>query len=242
MESKAAILFKSHDSRFAEYHNSLYQELENINRFYLKNIENVDVYYLKANPNLEQDIFYDIETKIIWIRSEENYYGSLKNKVLSSLRYLINEADKEYKYYFVTNLSTIVNVQSLLKEMVKATSVNCLAFVGSYIWKGSSYYFPSGAGVIYEKGFLETLLKHEEKIDHNIYPESDDVFFGLLIKEKGLNITPLKRIDLLKDTCNFTSEIFEVSHIRVKFSNNRDAESIVHKKIYEAIYNKDLKR
>lgn len=238
MEFKVAILFKSHDPRFAEYHNSLYEELENISRFYLKNIENVDVYYLKANPNLEQDIFYDIEAKTIWIRSEENYYGSLKNKVLESLRFLNKQVDKEYKYYFVTNLSTIINVQVLLKEVPRATSTNCLAFVGNYIWKGNSYRFPSGAGVVYEKSFLEAILQQEGKIDHSTYPESDDVFFGLIINKIGLNIIPLRRIDLLKDTCDLSSEINEVSHIRVKFTNNREAESNLHKKIYELIYNR----
>ena len=111
---KILILIKSHDKRFADYHNSLYEELESINFKHMSKQAHVDFYYIKGNPTQDELVTIDECGKNIWIKTKENYSdgSAIKDKVLSSLEFLLNEQGRDYSHIFVTNLSTIINTTS----------------------------------------------------------------------------------------------------------------------------------
>ena len=144
MKNKLLILIKSHDNRYANYHNELYSNLEIISRAYTSKFENVDAFYLKANPNLESNVV--IEDNNFWIKHQENYNICLRSKVITSLKYFFIEK-KDYSHVFVTNLSTFCNIKNILLYCDKIQqSDTAYATIGLNGIK--NVHFPSGAGML----------------------------------------------------------------------------------------------
>jgi len=238
---KKIILIKSHDKRFADYHNSLYEELESINFKHLSKQAHVDFYYVKGNPTQYEPVTIDENKKIIWIKTKENYSdgSAIKDKVLSSLEFLLNKQKRDYSHVFVVNLSTIVNTNMLLKEIDQVGDNECVAYLGRFTWNGESYNFPSGAGYLMGVDLAKRYLSHSKSIDHSRYPcHGDDVFLGLSLKRMGCKLKSMPRLEITQPITGNLSEhsknLFkEHAHIRVKFTHNRNEEALLHKKIYD---------
>ena len=242
---KILIIIKSHDKRFANYHNSLYEELENINYKYMCKQDHIDFYYIKGNPTQDEPVTIDQDGKNIWIKTEENYSdgSALKDKVISSLEFLLNEQGRDYSHVLVINLSTIVNTNMLLKEIDQVGDNECAAYFGTFTWKGEHFSFPSGAGYIMSANLAKKYLSHSKNIDHSTYPcHGDDVFLGLSLKRMGCGLKAIPRLDITQPIKEKDNEYYEkiiksYTHIRVKFAqNSRNEEAFLHKKIYELIY------
>lgn len=244
---KILILIKSHDKRFADYHNSLYEELESINFKHLSNQAQVDFYYIKGNSTQDELVTIDQDGKNIWIKTKENYSdgSAIKDKVLSSLDFLLNEQNKDYSHVFVVNLSTIVNTSMLMKEISQVDDNECAAYLGMFIWNGEHYVFPSGAGYLMSINLAKRYLSHSKSIDHSTYPcHGDDVFLGLSLKRMGCKLKAMPRPEITQPIIGNLSEhskkvIKSHAHIRVKFTQNRNEEALLHKKIYESIYDQE---
>lgn len=248
MKNKILILFKSHDPRFADYHNDLYEKLEHVAKQYCNRFDNVDSVFIKANPQLENAYLHEESSSIFWIKSEENYWQALKDKVVGSLKYFITDTYPIlYDYVFVTNLSTFVNIVQLERLIEQIQPFACAAFTGYYTpdvgRDRSQYEFPSGAGAIYSRDSILKMLQYCEKIDHSEYPGADDVFFGKLLKELQLGIVHIDRPEInhpmslegLSSDLSFIS----ASHVRIKFQNDRNLEHIYHEKMYNVVYGID---
>lgn len=245
MKNKILILFKSHDSRFVDYHNDLYKKLEQIARQYCNLFENIDVIFIKANPQLESEYFYEKSEHIFWIKTEENYWQALKEKVIGSLKYFISDAyEIKYDYIFITNLSTFVNLKQLESLIEQIQPFSCAAYTGYYtpdVGKDRTQYeFPSGAGAIYSRESIRAILEYCKTIEHSEYPGADDIFLGKILKELQLGIRRISRPEInystpleeLKNDSSFST----ASHVRIKFQNDRDLEFMYHKEMYIIVY------
>ena len=143
MNKKILIIIKSHDKRYANYHNKVYEEIEQISCTYLSAYKQIDFVYIKANPNMNIDCLYEKENNIFWIKTTEDHWSSLKIKVLQSLNYFLNTNDTEYDYVFITNLSTFINVDKLLEECDSLSKQECGSVSGTYAFKNIHYPFLS---------------------------------------------------------------------------------------------------
>ena len=247
-KKKILLLIKSHDRRFADYYNDLYEELEAINFKYMSNENLVDFYYVKGNPEQTEEVNIDEIKKIVWVKSQEDYTGhGLKNKLLSALDYLINFQKRDHDHIFIANMSTIVNAKLLSRESEGVKLSECAAYLGLYSWRGETYNFPSGAGQLLGVDLVKKVLSHSKKVNHEDYPSVDDIFLGLVLKKLGCSIKQMNYFEIreaLKGelTEHQKSMIEKHTHIRVKFPRNRVKEAYLHKKIYELIYTEGNKK
>ena len=231
MNKKILIIIKSHDKKYADYHNEVYEQIEEISRDYLLKKTEVDFVYVKANPNLNIDYLFEEENNNFWIKAHENYWECLKIKVLKSIKYFTELSYKKYDYIFITNLSTFINVDKLIDECNNLDKNLCAAVTGSYQFANLLYPFPSGAGAIYSNDLLKRVLKYQETINHELYPNTDDIFFGKVLYELNTAIKPINRLNICSeaDYQNILNDISVSSHIRIKIDNNRNAEPKYHK-------------
>ncbi len=237
MNKKLLIIIKSHDKKFCNYNNELYEQIENTTKNYLSNKKEIDFVFAKANPLLKNN-YHEQENNIFWVNTEENHWTSLKIKVLESLNHFFNQNDKKYDYVFVTNLSTFINVDKLLEECESISETECGSFTGVYSHNNLIYQFPSGAGVLYGKGLVTKMLEIQKTIRHEDYPDTDDVFFGLLLTNMGIKIKKISRMEIAGEIdLSLYQNINNFSHIRIKFNSNRNFEIKYHLLLANMIYN-----
>ncbi len=241
MNKKILIIIKSHDKKYANYHNEMYEKIEELSKNYLSNKkEEIDFIYVKANPNLNMNYLYEKENNIFWVKVKEDYWDSLKIKVLQSLKYFLYLENINYDYVFITNLSTFINVDKLLEECYDLNQQECGAKIGTYTFNDIFYEFPSGAGSIYSTVLMKQILEYEKTIDHSKYPTTDDIFFGKLLLELKIKIKPIARnnIEHLHEYENILSNKYNSfsSHVRIKVNTSRDIEPKIHNTLSSIIY------
>lgn len=234
MNNKLLILIKAHSSNNANYYNTLYENLTHIWKQYMNSNLEVDCYFLMGNNNLETE--YKIEKNILWIKQEENYWDALLTKVLKGLKYFFNDNKYEYKNVFITNLSTFVNIDELLKKTKNIDENICYAITGTYKFKNVDYLFPSGAGALFSRKIIKNILNATENINFENYPSTDDIFFGKLLFELNVPILNLDRNDILNENINLENLSLDHIHYRVKYDNNREKEKDVHLFLLKRIY------
>jgi len=235
---KILVLVKSHDSRFVDYHNDLYENLEILSRENSKTSENVKFIYVKADPGIAERCVLDDDT--LWVRHEENYWGSLKEKVLSAFDFFFRESN-DFDFAFVTNLSTFVNVKKLESECNDTESFDCKALTGIHSFDGSNFEFPSGAGAIFSKDLIRRILNFVDEVDCSNYPGTDDIFIGKVLDSMGINIQQIPRVDVLFATKEIQKVIdfsSRATHTRIKFENNRSLEQEYHRILLDEISRK----
>ena len=241
--NKSIILYKAHDSRFAEHENSLYEGIESLIRTHVTGHPEFDVCFVKCNPDLEANV-YDEKNMTFWVAEEENYSTALRNKVAFALHYFFVQNDFGYQSVFITNLSTIVNVKRLSKLLEK--NAECQSVLGYYSWPPSrlppiNYYFPSGAGCLLKKNTVSKYIDFLRGRNLNLYPKFDDTILGYALHHLNIPVTPIPRKDLLtvEDCTNLIidEDLLEESHIRIKTSpRDKQVELQIHVDIYNAIY------
>lgn len=235
---KILVLVKSHDSRFADYHNDLYENLEIISRENSKTSENVKFIYIKADPGIGKKCVLDGDT--LWVCCKENYWGSLKEKVLTALDFFFKDSD-EFDFAFVTNLSTFVNVKKLESECNDDKSFDCKALTAIHSFDGLNFEFPSGAGAIFSKNLIRNILDFVEKTDCSRYPGTDDIFIGKVLHSLSVNIEKISRLDILTPTREIEKIVdisSRITHTRIKFENERSFEHLYHKILLDEISKK----
>ena len=241
MSKKTLIIYKAHDSKFANHHNDLYEGLEILVRKYILNSPYFDVVFVKNNPTLTKAHFFEKETHTLWFKNEENYAAALRAKVLNAFEYFFITKNSDYKNVFVTNLSTIVNTEKLEFECIN--NLGCSSDPGFYSWPlqthttmNINYYFPSGAGALFTSDLVKKVLQFKNKVNLNYCPNFDDTFIGYALYNLNERIYKLPRIDLSTNSSVTTAlankSYLEYSHIRVKL-DKRENELEIHKEIYE---------
>jgi len=238
---KLLIIIKNHDKRYSNYHNEVYEKIEQINRNYLSQKKEIDFVYVKANPNMEINHYLDEKNNNFWIKAYENNWECLKIKILESIKYFIYMSDIKYDYVFITNLSTFINVDKLLSECNSLDNNLCASVIGNYSFNGLSYLFPSGAGALYSSELLKTIFDYQYTVNHVLYPNTDDIFFGKLLHELNISIKPINRLNITSNNdyeiiVNDIQQIKNSSHIRIKIDNNRDMEPKYHELLADLIY------
>lgn len=270
MKKKILVLIKSHDKRFTNYHNDLYEKLEIISRSYAKHSENVDFVYVKNDPGLEKK--FKLEGDTLWIKFEENYSSAMKEKILSALYYYFNNSkelgciqtssagptmahmdqldnyeikDYGYDYVFITNLSTFINLDKLedicnSNEGVTKWSVKSIAY--PFAWENVGYEFPSGAGALYSKNTIHKILSYMRNNDHSNYPYYDDIFLGYILKKLDIKFETLHRFDIdeNKKWDNYLEISKKIPHTRIKIYGERELDLPFHETLLKEIYNKTV--
>lgn len=244
--NKNLIIYKAHDSRFADHENQLYETLESYARSCVANSK-FEICFAKCNPTIKKS-YFDADNKTFWVAASENYANAMRQKVLESLEYFFCNTE-EYQNVFVTNLSTIVN--NIQLERACNTEYDIQAVKGFYSWpirldqNQINYFFPSGAGMLINADTVRKIIKFSKQKNLENCPNFDDTFIGYCLHELDIDIKPLNRLDLAttQDCINAknTNSFLNYSHIRIKTQDGQDfrdtdVEQKISKYIYEKIY------
>lgn len=221
-----------------------------------KKYDTVTTYFYTMMEDLEED--YKIIDDIIYIKGKECYVPSLLIKTIKTFE--LFEKD-DYDYIVRTNVSTIINYEELIKELIQTPikfyggglSMN-LQWTADYAgitddtWFGTT--FITGTSIIFSKEAFRFLLNNKDKIRLDII---DDVSLGIFFKEHAptyrvqtlpqskyytvpIYITPPDMIDInrMKYDINTNKYIF----YRNRCYNNREIDLIQMKFIIDIIENK----
>lgn len=176
-------------------------------------------YYGNGDENkLVGDKFYS--------KTPEGLYN-IGYKTLNLFEYLINNYD--FDYIFRTNLSSYVNINSLVDFIKDKPNDN---FYSGVVGNSGDIKFASGSGYFISRDLIKKVINNKSNWDHNLI---DDVSLGKLMMKLNIPIYPGKRMDI-KNTLHLSENHY---HYRVKNPINREVDIIRMNKIHKIIYKND---
>lgn len=219
---------KTEDTNFLNYKRIWDEQILNLN----KNKFNIEFKFLYSNNNISDE--YIIEGNNLITRCNENYWYALLQKVLCGFNFFIKN---DFDLVFKTNLSTIVNFESLYDFCLNISPDREFVYDG-ITGQYKNYTFCSGAGMLLNRKSVELILNNKDKVDESW---TDDIFIGYVLNNL-YNIHPnegnLTRYDILYENSNFTKDdILNSTHIRIKVRKN-DLDTIYSKKVYNYLLKK----
>lgn len=213
----------------------IYIEFQNCWRKIMNSNPNIDCYFYKGNPEQEEE-YKLLDNNTLSIRIDDGY-PMIYEKMRKAFMYFMTDLHM-YDYVFRPNLSSFIVFENYLNILasVKTKTNFCSAIVGEY----NGLQYPSGAGFTISSDIARCII-------HNPRPRyiEDDVTVGLVLKELGIKITPVKRIDIIYEENAslidvIDTNITEIFHYRLK-SNFGDRKKDIEyfKRLIEKYYIKN---
>ena len=185
----------------------IYIEHQRLWRTYMKSNPNVDCYFYKGDPELDRQ--FSLVGDTLFIKIEETL-ETVYEKTLRAFEYFA-PTFPTYKCIFRTNLSSVVIFDRYI-EYCKTIPMEwfCSAFTGDF--DGTT--FPAGAGYTITPDIANKLVKERPPLIGQ-----DDVSLGFALKDWGIPITSIKRVDFLNE--RYVNALWDcipadVFHFRVK--------------------------
>ena len=130
--------------------------------------------FSETNPKL-----IELDDDIFFVNQKETYFNIL-NKTLKTMEYINNVLNLDYDFMIRTNVSTVINIPQLLKELAPLPKQNiCIGGNKMQInWTCPSYgindnrykgrWFVQGTSIIFSKDVCATIIKNQDKIEKTI--------------------------------------------------------------------------
>lgn len=180
----------------------VYDRMYNLTRKYYKKNKNVKTIYYKFSEDIYDE--YVLIDDILHIKGTETYRPGILDKTLKAFKYYENELHN-YDYIIRSNISTIINFNLLIPELIKKP----VKYSGGHMmtlhwtdenggilddrWHGTK--FASGTCIIFSRVTLMVLLKHINLINKDVI---DDVSIALFFNQYSPNF-----IDDFSDSSQF---------------------------------------
>jgi hypothetical protein len=149
----------------------------------------------------------ELDDDIIFVNQKETYFNIL-NKTLKAMEYINNVLNLDYDFMIRTNVSTVINIPQLLKELSQVPKQNiCIGGNKMQInWTCSAYgindnrykgrWFVQGTSIIFSKDVCADIIKNQHKIEKTIV---DDISLFMYLA----NFNPLAYESINKHTVSF---------------------------------------
>ena len=137
-------------------------------------------YYIVASKFSETNTkSIELDNDIIFVNQKETYFNIL-NKTLKAMEYIDNVLKLDYDFMIRTNVSTVINIPQLLKELSPLPKQNiCIGGNKMQIkWTCSAYgindnryngrWFVQGTSIIFSKDVCADIVKNQHKIEKKI--------------------------------------------------------------------------
>lgn len=121
----------------------------------------------------------ELDDDILFVKQKETYFNIL-NKTLKAMEYIDNVLKLDYDFMIRTNVSTVINVPQLLKELAPLPKQNisiggnkmqinwiCPAY-GINDNRYSGRWFVQGTSIIFSKDVCQDIVKNQHKIEKKI--------------------------------------------------------------------------
>lgn len=177
-----------------------YKQLQTIWESYMNSDpEHFEAYFIRANPDLPTS--YEIRKNNIFFKTEESYAPGIINKTMGCLEALLPRLD-EFDYVIRTNLSSFFPFSNLLNYLSSLPRENCYCGIatctGEILLPGldiQSIPFVSGAGIIFSRDVVKSLINDHRKYQQYKALLPDDVFIGLVCQKNHIPIWGAQRWD-----------------------------------------------
>jgi hypothetical protein len=187
----------------------IYVEFQSLWRQYMTSHPNIDCYFYKGDPTQEEEE-YKCVNNTLTIRIDDGPH-LIYDKMCKAFAYFESQLDA-YDYVYRPNLSSFIVFKNYLETLrVLYTSQNkperfCCAVIGDY----NGIKFPSGSGFTITPDIVRYILRNPRPK----YIE-DDVTVGVILKDMGINITPVHRVDILTEQNRNLIECIDIDNINV---------------------------
>jgi len=151
--------------------------LEQLRNTYKK--RNVQYYIVASRFSETNPKSIELDDDILFVNQKETYFNIL-NKTLKAMEYIDNVLKLEYDFMIRTNVSTVINVPQLLKELAPLPKQNisiggnkmqinwiCPAY-GINDNRYSGRWFVQGTSIIFSKDVCQDIVKNQHKIEKKI--------------------------------------------------------------------------
>ena len=158
--------------------------------------------FSEINPNS-----IELDDDILFVNQKETYFNIL-NKTLKAMEYIDNVLKLDYDFMIRTNVSTVINVPQLLKELAPLPKQNisiggnkmqinwiCPAY-GINDNRYSGRWFVQGTSIIFSKDVCQDIVKNQHKIEKKIV---DDISLFMYLG----NFNPIAYESVNKHTISF---------------------------------------
>ena len=165
----------------------IYDKMLEVQRKYIHNYDTISTYFVMMKENLEDDVV--INGDFIYVKGKESLLNILE-KTIKALDYLVNVQKLEFDFFIRSNISTIINIPSLIKYLshipktniyrtgyrcaIQSTNVEYgITDIGLY-----GLYFASGTSIVMSNDIFSHMLSNKNTLRYDII---DDVAIGLYV-------------------------------------------------------------
>jgi hypothetical protein len=151
--------------------------LEQLRNTYKKH--NVQYYIVASRFSETNTNSIELDDDILFVNQKETYFNIL-NKTLKAMEYIDNVLKLDYDFMIRTNVSTVINVPQLLKELAPLPKQN-ISIGGNKMqinWICAAYgindnryngrWFVQGTSIIFSKDVCQDIIKNQHKIEKKI--------------------------------------------------------------------------
>jgi hypothetical protein len=186
----------------------IYVEFQSLWRQYMTSHPNIDCYFYKGDSTQEEE--YKCVDNTLTIRIDDGY-DTIYNKMCKAFAYFEAKLD-DYDYVYRPNLSSFIVFKNYLETLCALHTTQSIPerFCSAVIGEKDGLKFPSGSGFTITPDIVKYML-------HNPRPKyiEDDVTVGLILKDMGIKITPVHRVDILTEQNRNLIESIDIDNINV---------------------------
>lgn len=200
-----------------------FDSMKRLSSLYYKQFDNVKTIYYKFTSSIENDI--EIEKDVLYIKGNESHTPGILFKTLKAFQYIVN-LKEEFDYVIRTNISTVVNFDLLIKQII----INSPIYYGGilcqlkYIANNSgidpkyqNIPYVSGLGIILSMDALRYIVYNNHLIDLNVI---DDVAIGILFYTYRKDIK-------IKNLCYQNNILFTSDEMANEIDMNKYCDNVI---------------
>ena len=178
-----------------EFRDETYLSMKNILKNFYSKFKNNDVYYYFTQFREVQTESIELIENDIYVKGNESYMNIL-DKTIKSFE-LMNKLHIDYDFLIRANISTIIDINNLLKFLnsIPKNNIYCGGCKLNLQWLDPNYgivddtlfglNYIQGTSIILSKNIVESICNNKDKLNYKII---DDVSIGLFIKKYHNNI------------------------------------------------------
>ncbi len=214
----------------ASDNNPIYREHQEVWKKYMNSRKEIKSFFIFGDPNIKKPVLENGDKLLI--KCEESYIPGIFQKSIRAIKYI----NRKYQYDFLirTNLSSFYIYDNLLPYL-ENQNPNLELFAGKRTKSKMSpdNFFISGAGILFSKRSVQTLIKESRKLKPDMTKSlPDDLIISYLMKSVGQTNIPFQvvhKMDQMK-------QIGKQFHIRVRMLNGREKEVVLLKELLKRYY------
>ena len=192
----------------------------------------VAVYLLVGNQTLADPVV-DEATGVLQLPVRESVIPGILDKTVATLRLLLADPRRSFRYVLRTNLSSMWSWQRCLAQVAGMPATGVAAGVLFGMAEHPGVYFVSGAGYTLSRDVAAAVVEGAAELDRNLL---DDVALGLLLHRRGVRPALMLRCDLVDGKLPAPLDTGGCHHWRTKNEDRLLYDAYLMSRLYFELY------